>query len=56
MKNALVSMKYPSPLVTDLSEDEMETLELPKETPRRLPNPFTMREFCAYEADTNKKL
>ena len=56
MKNALVSMKYPSPLVTDLSEDEMETLELPKETPRRLPNPFTMREFCAYEADTSQKL
>ena len=55
MKNALI-MKYPSPLVTNFSEDEIETLVLPKETPRRLPNPFTVREFCAYEADTSKKL
>ena len=54
VKNALV-MKYPSPLVTEYAEDEIETLALPKETPRRRPNPFTVREFCVYEADTSKK-
>ncbi|XP_056017303.1 uncharacterized protein LOC130053769 [Ostrea edulis] len=50
LKNGL-TMKFPSPLVVEYSEDEIETIELPEESSCRLPNPFHVKEFCVLPED-----